>query len=60
MFYWDVDGALEASEAYSDEYVEVDGVFLPAKRRVIRADGDGVSARLLTLTDHVLTTEVGS
>ena len=60
VFYWNIDGSLEASEAFSDEYVEVDSLFLPARRRVIRADGEGVSARLLTLTDHVLTVEAGS
>ena len=60
VFFWGLDGSLEASEAYSDTYVKVDSLFLPEKRRVIRADGDGVSARLLTLTDHILTTEVGS
>jgi hypothetical protein len=60
VFYWGLDGSLEASEAYSDTYAEVDSLFLPEKRRVIRADGDGVSARLLTLTDHVLMAGVGS
>lgn len=60
VFYWDVDGSLEASEAYSDTYIEVESLWLPERRRVIRADGNGVSARLLTLTHHVLTPGIGS
>lgn len=60
VFYWGTDGGLDAAEAYSDTYLEVDSLFLPAARRVIRADRDGVSARRLTLADHVLTTEAAS
>lgn len=61
VFHWGADGALEAAEAYSDVYAEVDELLLPASRRVIRADRDGVvSARQLTLKDHSLATEVAS
>jgi hypothetical protein len=54
VFTWAPDGALEVSEAYSDEYVEVDSLLLPSSRRVIRADRDGVTARQLTLADHLV------
>jgi hypothetical protein len=55
VFYWDAEsGALTATEAYRDEVVEVDGIFLPAVRRVVRGDGTGLSVRELRLTGHAM------
>lgn len=51
--YWDGEGSLSASEAYTDTYTELDGVLVPASRTVVRADGDGLSVRRLTLSDHL-------
>ena len=50
--FWDGDGALKASEAYTDTYTELDGVLVPASRTVVRADGDGLSVRRLVLSEH--------
>lgn len=53
VFYWDVEtGALTATEAYRDSAVEVDGVFLPASRTIVRGDAEGLSFRQLQLSDH--------
>jgi hypothetical protein len=53
VFFWDEEsGALTATEAYRDEVVEVDGVFLPARRRVVRGDEDGLTVRELELSEH--------
>ena len=48
--FWDGDGALTASEAYTDTYTELDGVLVPATRTVVRADSDGLSVRRLVLS----------
>ena len=50
--YWDDNGTLSASEAYTDTYTELDGVLVPSSRTVVRADGEGLSVRRLTLSDH--------
>jgi hypothetical protein len=50
--FWDADGSLKASEAYTDTYTELDGVMVPASRTVVRADSDGLSVRKLVLADH--------
>ena len=50
--FWDEDGTLKASEAYTDTYTELDGVPVPASRTVVRADGDGLSVRKLVLSEH--------
>jgi Protein of unknown function (DUF3386) len=50
--FWDTDGALKASEAYTDTYVDLDGVLVPASRMVVRADADGLSVRKVVLTEH--------
>ena len=50
--YWDGDGAISASEAYTDTYATFAGVLVPASRTVVRADGDGLSVRRLTLAEH--------
>jgi hypothetical protein len=55
VFYWDAEtGALTATEAYRDAVVDVDGIFLPSSRRVVRGDGDGLSVRELDLAEHAL------
>ena len=55
VFYWDAEsGALTATEVYRDEVVDVDGVHLPALRRVVRADADGLAVRELALSEHEL------
>jgi hypothetical protein len=59
VFYWDAaTGELAAAESYQDSAVDVDGVFLPASRSIVRGDGDGLSVRTLQLRDHVLLEEV--
>jgi hypothetical protein len=61
VFYWDVEsGALTSTEAYRDAAVEVDGVFVPASRTVVRGDSDGLSVRSLRLSDHVSLDEARS
>jgi hypothetical protein len=55
VFYWDAgSGALTATEAYHDEVAEIDGIQLPALRRVVRADGSGLAVRELALSGHEL------
>ena len=55
VFYWDAgSGALTATEVYRDEVAEVDGIQLPALRRVVRADGNGLAVRELALSGHEL------
>ena len=55
VFFWDADtGALNATELYRDEVVEVGGIQLPALRRVVRADGSGLAVRELALSGHEL------
>ena len=59
--FWAADGTLSASEAYTDTYVEFDGVLVPASRTVVRADSDGLSVRRLILSEHApVTVGVGS
>jgi hypothetical protein len=50
--FWNADGSLQASEAYTDTYVELDGVLVPASRTVVRADSEGLGVRKLVLTEH--------
>jgi hypothetical protein len=53
VFYWNTrSGALEASESYGDVAVDVDGVFLPESRVIVRADADGMAVRSLRLSGH--------
>lgn len=52
VFYWNAaTGALTRTDAYRDDYAEVDGVLLPASRRVVTASDDGLVARKLRLSD---------
>jgi hypothetical protein len=59
--WWDVaSGRLTRADAYTDLYVDVDGVPLPALRRIVRADDDGVHGRELRLSGHRLLVAVAS
>jgi hypothetical protein len=50
--YWNAaTGALSRTDAYRDVYTEVEGVLLPASRRVVTASDDGLVARQLRLSD---------
>lgn len=40
-------GALKRSEAFTDEYKQVDGVWFPASRRVVRAENGKVITRVI-------------
>ena len=56
--YWDTDeGRLVRADAYTDSYVPVDGVFLPALRRVIMATDDGLTVQEILLTNHGILSE---
>lgn len=53
--FWDTaQGRLTRTDEYLDRYVEVDGVQLPAERRILRVEDDGISVRKLTLSGHTL------
>jgi hypothetical protein len=59
--HWDVEsGRLLRADAYTDAYVERDGILLPARRRVATASDAGLTVRELELTDHEAFAEVGS
>lgn len=53
-------GALSRTDAYRDTYTEVDGVPLPAVRRVVTASDDGLVARQLRLSDLRILAGAGS
>ncbi|RIH86506.1 hypothetical protein Mterra_01423 [Calidithermus terrae] len=48
------DGSLEAVESFADAYAEVEGVWLPERRQVVRHDERGLSVRELRLSRHRL------
>lgn len=53
--YWDVPSErLTRSNAYTDRFALHDGILLPASRRVITVDDNGVTVRELTLTGYQL------
>ncbi|MFN8663006.1 MAG: DUF3386 family protein [Thermomicrobiales bacterium] len=53
--FWDsAQGRLSRTDEYLDRYVEVAGVQLPAERRILRVEDDGISVRKLTLSGHTL------
>jgi hypothetical protein len=53
--YWDVEqDRLTRADTYADRYTVVEGVFLPAARRVSTADDTGITVRELRLSDHHL------
>lgn len=53
--FWDTDqGRLTRTDAYQDRYADIDGVYLPAQRRILRAEDSGISVHEMALTNHVL------
>ena len=53
--FWDTaQGRLSRTDEYLDRYVEVDGVQLPAERRILRVEDDGISVRKMTLSGHTM------
>jgi hypothetical protein len=53
--FWDTaQGRLTRADEYLDRYVEVQGVQLPAERRILRVEDDGISLRKMTLSDHTM------
>jgi hypothetical protein len=53
--FWDTaQGRLSRTDEYLDRYVEVEGVQLPAERRILRVEDAGISVRKMTLSGHVL------
>lgn len=53
--YWNTaSGSLTCTDAYLDAYVEVDGVLLPRRRRVVTAADGGLVTRELRLSDQRL------
>jgi hypothetical protein len=55
VFHWGTTaGRLTRADHFVDEYVEVDGVHLPARRQVVSASDSGLVTRVLELSDHVV------
>ncbi len=53
--FWDAEqGRLTRADVYADRYATVNGVELPAARRVATASDDGLTVRELVLSDHRL------
>jgi hypothetical protein len=53
--FWDTgQNRLTRTDEYVDRYVVVDGVQLPAERRVLRVEDDGISVRKMRLSGHTL------
>ncbi len=53
--FWDTaQGRLSRTDEYLDRYLDVDGVQLPAERRILRVADDGISVRKMTLSGHTL------
>jgi hypothetical protein len=47
-------GALKRTDMFTDEFVQVDGVWLPASRRVITGEDGKVTARVITIRNPQL------
>jgi hypothetical protein len=55
--YWEVAAEhLTRADAYNDRYLEIDGIMLPAGRRVVSFADGGQTVRELVLSDHALLT----
>jgi hypothetical protein len=53
--HWDAEsGALLRADAYSDTHVELDGLLLPARRRIATASSSGLAVREVELSRHEL------
>lgn len=59
VLLWDLEQErMTGSNIYRDRFVDVDGIQLPAERRVIQGRDEGISVRQFALSEHqVLTTE---
>jgi hypothetical protein len=55
VVFWDTEqGRLTRTDVYQDRYVDIDGVYLPSQRRILRAEDSGISVHGLTFTNHAL------
>lgn len=59
VYYWELDEDAEPRrltkvESYRDGYVDVDGIYLPASRRITTGDDTGSTTALLRLSGHRL------
>jgi hypothetical protein len=55
VYHWAADsGQFLRADSFSDTYVEVAGVLLPASRTVVTADGSGLGRREIRLAGHEL------
>ncbi len=55
--HWDAEnGALLRADVYADSHVEVEGLLLPARRRVATASSSGLAVREVELSGHELLT----
>jgi hypothetical protein len=53
--HWDAEsGALLRADAYSDVHVELEGILLPARRRVATASSSGLAVSEIELSEHEL------
>ncbi len=53
VVFWDTEqGRLTRTDVYQDRYVDIDGVYLPSQRRILRAEDSGISVHELALTNH--------
>lgn len=53
VFHWSTEsGRLVRADHFTDTYVPVDGVFLPARRQVVSATDAGLTTRVLELAEH--------
>ena len=53
--FWDTaQGRLSHTDEYLDRYIEVGGVHLPAERRILRVDDEGITVRTMRLSGHTL------
>jgi len=53
VFHWSTEtGRLTRADHFTDSFVLVDGVHLPARRQVVSATDDGLHTRVLELSDH--------
>jgi hypothetical protein len=53
VFFWSTgSGRLTRADHFTDTFVLVDGVYLPARRQIVSASDDGVQTRALELADH--------
>jgi ketosteroid isomerase-like protein len=58
VFHWSTEsGRLVRAEHFTDTYIRIDGVYLPARRQVISATDEGLTTRVLDLAEHTVTTD---